>query len=57
MHELLVRELVKQVRQRISEGDCPITPALSVEQLENLVDQLASDLARERLKVKIAGTP
>ena len=36
---------IAQIRQRISEGDCPITPALSVEMLENIVVELADEVA------------
>ncbi len=44
MHEMLVREYVSKVRERVKQGDCPIEPALSVELLEELVVQLADDL-------------
>ena len=47
MHETLAIANIEKVRQRISEGDCPRTPALSVETLEELVMYLAgrSDLS------------
>lgn len=40
MHPKLASEMLRTVRQRISEGDNPVTPAFSVEQLEGLVDEL-----------------
>lgn len=39
---------IEQVRQRVSEGDCPTTPALSVETLENIVMDLAPSHTGER---------
>jgi hypothetical protein len=44
MHPLALKEVVKVCRQREREGDCPITPALSVEVLEDAVVSLASQL-------------
>lgn len=32
---------IELIRQRVSEGDCPVTPALSVETLENIILDLA----------------
>lgn len=46
MHEVLADRLVKKVRKRISEGDCPRTSALGTETLEQLVDHLATRLER-----------
>jgi hypothetical protein len=37
---------IERIRQRVSEADCPVTPALSVETLETIVVELADDLAR-----------
>ena len=48
MHPMLLEAVVKNVRQRISEGDCPVTQARSTETLEDAVDDLASEV--ERLK-------
>ena len=44
MHKLIADPQIAQVRKRASEGDCPITPSLSVESLEDLVLHLASHL-------------
>ena len=41
MHKLIADPQIAQVRKRASEGDCPITPSLSVESLEDLVLHLA----------------
>ncbi|WP_163006069.1 hypothetical protein [Methylobacterium brachiatum] len=44
MHPMIADAQIAQVRQRASEGDCPTTPALSVESLEDLVRHLADRL-------------
>lgn len=44
MHLMIADAQIAQVRQRASEGDCPTTPALSVESLEDLVLHLADRL-------------
>ena len=41
MHEALVAANMQLVRQRRSEGDCPVTKPLSVETLEEMVLSLA----------------
>jgi hypothetical protein len=46
---------ILRIRQRVSEGDCPITPPLSVEMLEDIVVELADDLAAA--EVALAKTP
>ena len=45
MHKLIADPQIAQVCKRASEGDCPITPSLSVESLEHLVLHLAMYLA------------
>jgi len=42
MHRELLAITVENVRQRVSEGDCPVTPAYSVEQLEHALLALAA---------------
>lgn len=44
MHPAATDMIVKEVRQRISEGDCPTVPARSVEQLESVIEDLAGRL-------------
>jgi hypothetical protein len=46
MHRALADALLVQVRNRIAEGDHPSTPALPIEQLEDLADTLGARLAR-----------
>lgn len=41
MHPLMLQKIVKSCRARIAEGDCPTTPAFTVEQLEEAVAELA----------------
>lgn len=48
MHEVLADAIVKRVRKRISEGDCPTTKAESIEVLEQVIDNLAFRLERVR---------
>lgn len=52
MHKLIADPQIAQVRKRASEGDCPITPSLSVESLEDLVLHLA-DAKKEDQSAKI----
>lgn len=52
MHKLIADPQIVQVRKRASEGDCPITPSLSVESLEDLVLHLA-DAKKEDQSAKI----
>ena len=47
MHKKLVDEVVKNVRQRIREGDNPTVEAFSVEMLECCVDALAEHEAKK----------
>lgn len=42
MNRDLANSALAKIRQRISEGDCPTTPAYSVEHLEELVVHFAS---------------
>ena len=48
MHPVLTDMIVKQVRQRRDEGDCPTIPAESVERLEDAIIDLASRLDAAR---------
>jgi hypothetical protein len=48
MHEELVKIYVEQVRHRVSERDCPVTPAVSVENMEDVIIELADALERMR---------
>lgn len=41
MHKMILDETIAKVRQRESEGDCPVTPAYSIEHLENALLTLA----------------
>lgn len=52
MHPVSTDMIVKEVRQRSSEGDCPTVQARSVEQLEDAIMDLAS-----RLELALKGTP
>lgn len=52
MHPVATDIIVKEVRQRIREGDCPTIRARSVEALEGAIEDLAS-----RLDLVLAGTP
>lgn len=42
MHPTIAEYSLAKVRQRLSEGDCPTTPAHPVEHLEDLVVHLAN---------------
>lgn len=44
MHPVLAGEIIKVCRARSKEGDCPITPAESIERLEQCIIELASQL-------------
>lgn len=46
MHPALADKIVEQVRQRVSEGDCPVTPAFGIETMEGAVLELADRPAR-----------
>lgn len=41
MHPLATDMIVKEIRQRVSEGDCPTISARSAEQLEDVIMELA----------------
>jgi hypothetical protein len=43
MHRDLLSALVANVRQRVAEGDCPVTPSYPVETLENAILDLADE--------------
>lgn len=49
MHPTLADEIVKSVRKRISQGDCPTEPPQSIETLEGVIDELA-DRPRRQLR-------
>lgn len=57
MHPVASDMIVKQIRQRISEGDCPTIPAQSVETLEGVIEDLALrlDRAPQRALETLAG--
>lgn len=42
MHKMILDATIAKVRQRASEGDCPITPPYSVEHLETALLTLAA---------------
>lgn len=46
MHELLLAEVVKTVRQRYEEGDCPTAPRPSGETLEDAILDLDTEVKR-----------
>lgn len=52
MHPVATDMVVKEVRQRIREGDCPTIRARSVEALEGAIEDLAG-----RLELALAGKP
>lgn len=47
MHTALLNKTVDMVRQRAAEGDCPVTPAYSIEHLEDALITLADDGAHK----------
>ena len=51
MNRLAVAEVVKAVRRRIAQGDCPTIPAYRVSTLEEVIFDLAAD--NEDLKRQI----
>lgn len=46
MHPVLTATIVKEVRQRSAEGDCPAVPAHSVGQLEDAILDLSGRFER-----------
>lgn len=52
MHPKVTDIIVKEVRQRLSEGDCPTIQPRSIMALEGAIEDLAS-----RLDLSLKGTP
>jgi hypothetical protein len=55
MHILLLNEVVAACVARMKEGDCPTTPPVDRERLEDAVVQLASEVKRLRGQLVAAG--
>lgn len=55
MHPKLLEAMVTSVRTRKAQGDCPVEPQLSVENLEDAVTDLADDIAA--FKRALSGIP
>lgn len=49
MHPELVKAYVDRVRRRVSERDCCVTPPVSIENLEDVIIELAGETDRPTL--------